>query len=232
MRIEVLLVPVQKPRLDFYDLVVVIDTLRATTVISKALESGAMGVYPVRSISEARKIKGMVPSTILAGERKAFRIEGFDLGNSPSEFSPEKVSGKNVILTTTNGTKAVREFEKYGQVVAMALANLKAVVRYSDKFKNILVVCSGSHGEVSLEDTYTAGRYISFFEMPALNDGGIVALSLSKKDPVEILKSAHHGRYLSENGMEEDLEAAVVERDVIPILKEDSMNLKFFGGVK
>ncbi len=230
MRIEVLLLPSQKPKLDSYDLVAIIDTLRATTVIVKAIEAGAMGIYPVKSISEAKRFKEIVPNALLAGERKAFKIKGFDLGNSPLEFTKENVSGKNVILTTTNGTKAANVYQNYGRVVAMALSNVKSVANYSKNFQNLLLVCAGSHGEVSLEDSYTAGKFVSFFEMVSLNDGAMLAREFAESDPMKVLKISHHGRYLSSIGMGADLEESLVERGVIPILKTDMFNLKFFGG--
>jgi 2-phosphosulfolactate phosphatase len=230
MRIEVLLLPSQKPRLDSYDLVIIIDTLRATTVIVKVVEVGAMGIYPVKTITEAMRLKEIVPNALLAGERKAFKIKGFDLGNSPLEFTKENISGKNVILTTTNGTKVANIYQNYGKVVAMALSNVETVAHYSKNFQNLLLVCAGSHGEVSLEDSYTAGKFISFFDMVSLNDGGILAREISRSDPMKILKTSHHGRYLSSVGMEEDLEASLIERKAIPVLKTDMINLKFFGG--
>ncbi len=229
MNIEVLLIPAQRPRLDSYDLIAVIDTLRASTVIVKALDVGAMGVYPVHSIPSARMVKKSIPSAVLGGERKSFRIPGFDLGNSPFEYTEESVGGRNVVITTTNGTRAVKMHEGYGEIVAMALSNFRAVAEYSGKLHNVLVVCAGSHGEVSLEDSYTAGRFISMFEMPALNDGAILARSISKEDPMKVMKTSHHGRYLSAKGMGEDLEEACVERNVIPILRKDPTGLAFFG---
>lgn len=231
MRIEVLLLPSQKPRLDSYDAVAIVDTLRATTVIVKAISSGAIGIYPVNSVAKAKYLNKIIPNSILAGERNALKIKGFDLGNSPSEFSNESISGKNVILTTTNGTKAADMYKDYGTVVAMALSNVKDVVNFCTKFKNVLIVCAGSHGEVSLEDTYTAGKFVSFFDMASLNDGAIIARKISNEDSITTLKSSHHGRYLSSLGMEKDLEEALNEQNVIPILKTDMMNLKFFGGV-
>ncbi len=231
MRAEVLLLP-SKPRLDSYDLVIIIDTLRATTVISRAIYKGAMGVYPAISIPKARSLKKIIPNAVLAGERKAFKIKGFDLGNSPSEFTQESVGGKNVIITTTNGTKAVEKYNGYGAVVAMALSNLKAVYEYSKNFNNLLIVCAGSHGEVSLEDTYTAGRFLSLFDMIGLNDGGILAREIAREDPSKILKISRHGRYLSEIGMYLDIEESLVENDVVPILKTDLNNIKFFGGAR
>lgn len=188
-----------------------------------------MGVYPVSTLSEAKKLKTILPSVILAGERKSFKIKGFDLGNSPLEFTKDNVDGKNIVLTTSNGTKVVKKFKKFGKTVTMALSNVKSVVEYSKNFQNILVVCSGSHGEVAMEDLYTAGVFVSMLEMPALNDGGLIARALSNEEPIKILKTAHHGRYLSEKGMAEDLVESCIERDVIPVLKRDPAGLDFFA---
>ncbi|BBJ28337.1 2-phosphosulfolactate phosphatase [Athalassotoga saccharophila] len=231
MRSEVLLLP-SKPRLDSYDLVIIIDTLRATTVISRAIHEGAMAVYPAISIPRARILKKIVPNAILAGERKAFKIKGFDLGNSPSEFTKESVGGKNVIITTTNGTKAVERYKGYGPVVAMALSNLRAIYDYSKNLNNLLIVCAGSHGEVSLEDTYTAGRFLNLFDMVGLNDGGILAREIAMGDSIKVLKTSRHGRYLSEIGMYLDIEESLVENDAVPILKTDVNNINFFGGAR
>lgn len=229
MNIEVLLIPAQRPRLDSYDLVAVIDTLRASTVIVRALDVGATGVYPVHSIPSARAAKKAIPSAVLGGERKSLRIPGFDLGNSPSEYTKESVGGKNVVITTTNGTRAVKAHEGYGEIVALSLSNYRSVAGYAKKMHNVLVVCAGSHGEVSFEDSYTAGKFISLFEMPALNDGALLASSLSGEEPLKVLKTSHHGRYLSAKGMAGDLEEACVERNVIPILRKDPTGLAFFG---
>ncbi len=231
MRSEVLLLP-SRPRLDSYDLVIIIDTLRATTVISRAICEGAMGVYPAISIPRAKSLKKIIPNSVLAGERKAFKINGFDLGNSPSEFTVESVGGKNVIITTTNGTKAVERYKGYGAVVAMALSNLRAIYEYSKNFNSLLIVCAGSHGEVSLEDTYTAGRFLNLFDMVGLNDGGIIAREIAREDPAKILKTSRHGRYLSEIGMYSDIEESLIENDVVPILKTDLNNINFFGGAR
>ncbi len=232
MNIEVLSIPSEKPRHDSYDLIIVIDTLRAGTVIAKAVFNNAMGVYPVSTVGEALKLRKVIPSSILAGERKSFKIKGFDLGNSPLEFTKENVEGKNVVLTTSNGTKTVERFKEYGKVVTMAISNVHAVVDYtnSKSFQNVLVVCSGSHGEMAMEDLYTAGKYVSTFKMPALNDGAMVALSISKEEPLKILKTSHHGRYLSEHGMIQDLVESCAEIDVVPILKKDQSGVEFFGG--
>ena len=230
MNVEVISLPCEHLKRDSYDLVIVIDTLRAGTTIAKALHNGAMGVYPVATVEEAKKLKEKVPSSLLAGERKSFKIKGFDLGNSPLEFGEDKIKGKNVILTTSNGTQAVKKFKEYAPIVSMALSNVKSVAKFSNSYENILVVCSGSHGEMALEDLYTAGRYISYLDFPALNDGGIIAKSISNEEPIKILKLSHHGRYLSQNGMGKDLAEACSQIDVVPMLKKDPFEIDFFGG--
>ncbi len=231
MNIEVLSIPSEKPKHDSYDLVIVVDTLRASTVIAKALYNGAMGVYPASTIEKALKLRKLIPSVVLAGERKSFKIEGFDLGNSPLEFTKENVEARNVVLTTSNGTKTIEKFKGYGKLASMAISNVKATANYSNSknFQNVLVVCSGSHGEIAMEDFYTAGKYVSMFEMPALNDGAMMALSISKEAPLKILKTSHHGRYLSEHGMVQDLVESCVKIDVVPILKKGPIGLIFFG---
>lgn len=232
MNIEVLSVPSEKPKHDSYDLVIVIDTLRAGTVIAKAIFNNAMGVYPAKTVEEALKLKERVPSPILAGERKSFKIKGFDLGNSPLEFTKERVEGKNVVLTTSNGTKTIEKFKGYGKLTSMAVSNVNSIANYSSSknFQDVLVVCSGSHGEVAMEDLYTAGKYVSMLERPALNDGAMIALLMSKEEPLKIFKTSHHGRYLSEHDMVQDLIESCVKIDVVPLLNKDQAGVEFFGG--
>ncbi len=150
MNVEVLSLPCEHFKRDSYDLIVVIDTLRAGTTIVQALFNGARGVYPVLSVEEAMMLKSKIPSCLLAGERKSFKIEGFDLGNSPLEFTEDKVKGKNIILTTSNGTRTVEKFKGYGPMVSMAISNVKSVANFSKDRGEILVACSGRHGEVAL----------------------------------------------------------------------------------
>ncbi len=229
MNVEVLSIPCEHVKKDSYDLVIVIDTLRAGTTIAKALSNGASAVYPAGSVEEAVNLKKKIPFSLLAGERKSFKIDGFDLGNSPLEFNEKVVKGKNMILTTSNGTQAVNKFKAYGPLVSMALSNVKSVAEFSKSCENVLVVCSGSHSEVALEDLYTAGKYISYLDLPALNDNGIVAKSISSEKEIKILKMSHHGRYLSQHGMEMDLYEAIKETKVVPNLKKDPFGIDFFG---
>ncbi len=230
MNIEVLTLYTERFKKDSYDLIIVIDTLRAGTTIAKALYNGALGVYPVAEVEKAFEIRKKIPSAILAGERKSFKIEGFDLGNSPREFTKDVVNGKNIVLTTSNGTQAVERFKGYGLMVSMALCNCESVANYSKNYEDVLVVCSGSHGEVTLEDAYTAGKYISLLDMPALNDAGVLVKHVADEEDIKILKTSHHGRYLSQIGMGEDLLEACRKIEIVPILKEDPFRMNFFGG--
>ncbi len=230
MEVEVLNIYTEHFKKDSYDLILIIDTLRAGTTIAKALSNGALAVYPVAEVDKAFELKKKIPSAVLAGERKSFKIEGFDLGNSPRHFTENTVKGKNVVLTTSNGTQAVERFKGHGPIISMALSNYKAVVDYSKDFERVLIVCAGSHGEMALEDVYTAGKYVSELEMPALNDAAFVAKCIAKEEEIKILKSSQHGRYLSQIGMGEDLIDACEQIKIVPILKKDPFEMYFFGG--
>jgi 2-phosphosulfolactate phosphatase len=143
-------------------LVVVIDVLRATTTICHALAAGGV-VIPCLEVDEARGVAGDYPpgQAVLGGERKGLRIEGFDLGNSPSEYTPATVGGRTVVFTTTNGTRALRQCAAASRVILGAFANLSAVCR---EVAGVLtsggaahLLCAGTRGEITSEDALFAG---------------------------------------------------------------------------
>ena len=111
------------------DDVVVIDVLRATTTIIYALQAGAKAVVPCREIAEARSIADTFPPNkkIIGGERGGLPIEGFDLGNSPEQYTPDRVQGKTIIFTTTNGTQALLHAKKAKQILLGAFVNASVV---------------------------------------------------------------------------------------------------------
>src|ERR1700704_4777335 len=136
--IEVLFSPAELSTLADRDLsqtaCVVLDILRATTTMMTALANGAEAIIPVSEISEALAIKQQRPEVLLAGERNGLRIRAnqtggidFDLGNSPREFLPEKVRGKTIVMTTTNGTRALRACVHAEAVLVGSFLNLRAV---------------------------------------------------------------------------------------------------------
>jgi 2-phosphosulfolactate phosphatase len=150
---------------------VVVDVLRATTVMIHALAAGCEAVIPCAEIDEARKIAAGLPagSALLGGERHGVPIEGFDLGNSPSECTPKVCKGKTLVMTTTNGTRAILASLEAERVAIAAFSNLSATVKLLEvnllKYQGLPVhiVCAGTEGFISLEDALLAGALTSRF---------------------------------------------------------------------
>lgn len=146
--------------------VVVIDVLRATTTIAGALAAGARGVIPCAEVDDARRIAGRFApgESLLGGERGGLPIEGFDLGNSPCEYTPDRVEGKTVVFTTTNGTQALMRCRQAARVLTAGFVNAGAVVRSvraaSDSAETpwrIHLLCAGTRGMITREDVLLAG---------------------------------------------------------------------------
>jgi 2-phosphosulfolactate phosphatase len=144
---------------------VVVDVLRASTAIVYALAAGSDAVIPCQEIEEAEAIAARLPlgSALLAGERGSLPIPGFHLGNSPREFVSESCAGKTVVMTTTNGTRAILASRGADQVYVASFANLSATAdQLADQFQkrgrgSIQMICSGTEGFISLEDSLLAG---------------------------------------------------------------------------
>jgi 2-phosphosulfolactate phosphatase len=161
---------------------IVIDLLRATTTICYALAAGAKEVVPFREIDEARAAANRAGSdeAILAGERRGLLIDGFDLGNSPAEFTPDRVAGRRVFLTTTNGTQALHHARMARRVIVGAAVNLSAIVASVKNEPRVAIVCAGTDGNETLEDILAAGAMVEkLTSSPAaiwkLNDAAIAA---------------------------------------------------------
>lgn len=182
--------------------VVVIDVLRATSTIVTALMNGARGVISVADMGEASKISQNLDSEnhLLCGEKDGEKIEGYNLGNSPLEYTREQVEGKTLIFNTTNGTKAVKKAMGSSDVVIGAFLNLSAVSGYLESSQNdIILLCAGWKGRLALEDTLLAGAIIYKLYGGSLPDtapdGAKVAFGLFEKygNDIEsvILQSNH-----------------------------------------
>jgi 2-phosphosulfolactate phosphatase len=213
--------------------VVVIDVLRATSVMVHALSQGAREIIPVQTIEEAFELVRSYPphSTLLGGERGSRRIEGFDLGNSPREYVGEKVKGKRLILTTTNGTKAFHAVSSAGKALVGSFFNTTAVAEKCLQVdQDLLIYPSGDEGHFSLEDTVCGGMVIDHLirkggDSIRLTDGANAAYYLYqqfKQNLVEALRLSNHGKDLIAKGLEEDLlYCAQVDRtDVVPVFRE------------
>jgi 2-phosphosulfolactate phosphatase len=142
--------------------VVVIDLLRATSTICQALASGANEVVPLLEVADAvaAALNLGREGVVLGGERGGGKIAGFDLGNSPTEYTPAAVAGKRVLLTTTNGTRALHHARQARRVVAGALVNLSAVIESIQNEPRVDVLCAGTDGRESREDILAAGAIV------------------------------------------------------------------------
>ncbi len=194
---------------------VVIDVLRASTTIITALQNGAKEIIPVGTVEFAVKVSGGMfgGQTLLGGERNTKKIEGFALGNSPFEYSEDVVSGKSVILYTTNGTKAIVKAKFSADLFICAFINVNALANHLFVLnKDIEIVCSGRSNNFSMEDTVCAGKLISEIEKLneelILSDSARASQALSKsfgKSILKMLKESEHGKILIENGFDDDL---------------------------
>jgi 2-phosphosulfolactate phosphatase len=193
--LEVLFAPAEFSALPGRDLsntcCVVLDVLRATSTMLTALANGASKIFPVREIPDALRLAASHPAALLAGERDGLRILSaqsggvdFDLGNSPREFTPERVAGREIIMTTTNGTRALQACRGAARVFPGAWLNLGALARRirGEPFARLLVICAGTIEEAAYEDTLAAG---------ALCD-----LLWPRFRPQEISDSAHIARQI------------------------------------
>lgn len=144
-------------------LVVVIDVLRATTVVTLALQNGAKSVIPLQTPDEVREMRAkMDPSSVLTGgERHAVKIEDFDLGNSPEEYTPSVVNGKDILFTTTNGTMALLATEGAQEVLLGCFLNLTSLTeRVLSSNNDVVIICAGTNSDFSLDDGICAGMLI------------------------------------------------------------------------
>lgn len=207
---------------------VVIDVLRASTVIVRAIQNGAREVIPVGTVDFAMKISGNAfnSQTMLCGERNTKKIEGFFLGNSPLEYTSEVIAGKSIILYTTNGSKAFVKAKFSENLFAACFNNLPAVAKHLIELnKDVEIICAGTNGSFNYEDTVCAGKLI--FEMMEhsqeikLSDSAKASLLLAKssgKSLIRMLKETEHGKLLIENGFEKDLKECSLYgiTDVVP----------------
>ena len=142
--------------------VVVIDVLRASTTIVHALAAGAVEILPFLKVSEARaRAAKLGPEALLCGERDGVRVDGFQLGNSPAEYTPQRVSGRRLVLTTTNGTRALQRAVAADSVCIGAFVNRAAVVRRLQQAEDVVLLCAGTRGEITREDALLAGALIA-----------------------------------------------------------------------
>lgn len=213
-------------------LIAVIDVLRVSTTIAYAHGNGCERIVPVESVEAASKLAASLDKavTLLGGEKEGKRIDGFDLGNSPLEYTKDVVEGKNIILSTTNGTRAITKTREADEVIVASFVNMSPVLehigRASDKPAGI--VCAGKQGRFALEDAVCAGMMIERLAAQGeveLDDAGVAArlLYLEHKDDIAgLIANCEHGKYLESLGFAKDLRAcaAVDSLNTLPVVSE------------
>ncbi len=213
-----------------FELVVVIDVLRATSAICTALQNGVERIKPVASVEEARK--WMKKGFIAAAERNGEIVEGFELGNSPIAYidRAEEFKGKTIVLTTTNGTKAIDIAKNKNTVVIGALNNLDALTEWLiERDEDVLILASGWKDKFNLEDTICAGAIADVM----INSGNFIAdedstvaskfIYRSARDNMfAFLKASSHRRRLRLLNLNEDVKYCLTPNNLtaIPILRD------------
>ena len=209
--------------------VVVIDVFRATSAICAAFESGIDSLIPVASLEDAidYKKKGF----LVGAERNAEIVEGFDFGNSPLGFKDGQFKGQTLVLTTTNGTKAVEMAKPASKVVIGAFTNLSAVCDYIEKEdKDVLLLCAGWKDRFNLEDTLFAGAVVKQISknlrFTNLSDSSIAARHMydsAEGDLFGFLGESSHRKRLSRMNMEEDIIYCLTldQSNIVPVLEGD-----------
>ena len=209
---------------------IVFDIFRATSSMIAALANGAEAMIPVGEIPEALALKQKTPGILLAGEREGVRIRAalthgtdFDLGNSPREFTKEKVAGKSIVMTTTNGTRALRSCAHAKTVLIGSFLNLQATADFVLRAapENLLLICSGTYEQTAYEDALGAGALCdllwSHLEPNAASDAAKMARELyavAKKDVLASASQSRNGLRLSGIPELRDDVPFCVQRDV------------------
>lgn len=212
--------------------VVMIDVLRASSTMVTALHNGAKGVIPVGDMGDASKISHNLDnkSFLLSGEKDGIKIDGYDLTNSPLEHTQELVKNKTVILNTTNGTKAIKRSGHADKIIVGCFLNLATIVEYLKQIdRDVVLVCAGWRGRLSIEDLLCAGNII--YELcsgtlpKSARDGAKVVFGLYEKfaDDIEnSIKSSNYAVRLKDIVSEEDISYCCQRSilQVLPVLNE------------
>lgn len=234
-KVDVHFLPAETSAEDFIGrTTVVVDLLRASTTIATALARGARDIIPAESPERAMELRNAIgrSSTLLCGERKGEMIPGFDLGNSPREYTAERVGDKRLIFASSNGSAAILAASEATRMCVGALVNARAVIRWVESHDDdCAILCSGKLGRFSGEDAACAGYFVTALEphgFMATNDGARAAARLAAivgDHWLEFLASTDHGGYLLELGFGADFPVVcdVNSLDVLPVWHENRL---------
>ncbi len=211
---------------DRKSLVVVVDILRATSAICIAIENNAKRVVPVSSVEEALDYKDR-ENHLLAAERNGKKVRGFKYGNSPLEYYNMDMSGKTLVLTTTNGTKTINIAKRDHDTIIGSFANMTALIKFLKlSTKNIILLCSGWRGSVNIEDTIFCGAVSdALLKSPKFcthDDSVLIARNLFlSNNLLKIISKSSHSFRLSDNKISKDVKFALKQNltKKIPFVK-------------
>ncbi|HVA98380.1 MAG TPA: 2-phosphosulfolactate phosphatase [Bacteroidia bacterium] len=213
------------------NIVVIIDVLRATSAICTAFYYGAEKIIPVATVEEALKYKQQ--GFLVGAERDAIKVDGFDFGNSPFDYMTDKIKGKSIVLTTTNGTQAIEAAKNAHKVVIGAFLNFTVLCDWLKKEnKSVLLLCSGWKNRFNLEDTLFAGavaeelsKHVNF---PFLDDAALAAKFMyqtAKTNPHKYLRNSSHRKRLAALNLKKDIKYCLAfdKTNLLPILEKDCL---------
>ncbi|MCW3975123.1 MAG: 2-phosphosulfolactate phosphatase [Candidatus Bathyarchaeota archaeon] len=219
------------------DIAIVIDALRCSSTIITALANDVREIIPVETLDEAFKMRSNDSNIILVGERKGQKIDGFDLDNSPLKFITNEFRGKRIVITTTNGTSAIKQVEKCPMVLIGAFMNSNEVTKkaliLAQKYQSgITILLAGRNHNFFLEDFLCAGLLSSKFKYANanLNDHALASMLSWERAECnirEIVKNSQHGRNLIEIGLEKDVDFClnIDAFSVVPYLERNSIKI-------
>jgi 2-phosphosulfolactate phosphatase len=216
-------------------IVVINDIFRATSAICTAFEYGAKAIIPVDSIDRAREFQKL--GYLAGAERDAVKVEGFNFGNSPYDYMGDHVRDKEIVLTTTNGTRAIEMAKTESEMIVIgSFVNISALSKWLVKQKkNVLILCSGWKGRINLEDSLFAGALTQKLITDGVyslehdvEDSALIALHLyemAQKDPERLLKVSSHRRRFANLNLKEDIRYCLTldQSEKIPILVGDKL---------
>ncbi len=234
MKIEVCFSPALYPyyTTDNERIVVVVDIFRATTTMCAALKNGAKCIIPVASIQEAQDYKAK--GYLVGAERNVKRCDFADFGNSPFDYTTDKVENKDVVFTTTNGTQAIEAANDAHILVIGAFSNISSIVDFCMKEKkDVIVLCSGWNNRFNIEDTLFGGALtLKLLEKGyTLNsDAARIALSMwmeAEPDVREYVNRSEHIKRLEANNLEDSVNYCLTENmvNLVPIYNKETKKI-------
>jgi 2-phosphosulfolactate phosphatase len=224
--------------------VIMIDVLRASTAITTAFANGCRSIVPVLEVEDAFRLQRENSEFLLCGERKGKKPQGFNLGNSPLDYNEENVGGRELIYTTTNGTRALLASAEAGRVLVGAFVNLQAVVNKALTIgDDITVLCAGRENTFSLEDAFCAASMVSavnsaicrleiedgarwgYYAAASMKSGMVILIDLQVQN---LIANTEHGKYLQSIGLQKDIAFCARQNifDIVPQYADGVIRLK------